>query len=482
VWNPISHCADSPSPTAPPSRKPLSIRDRIIAAGNELITEIEKESGKKLVKGVYSEIGAGGRSGPGGGHVAQITYELVDPDHRPVSTKAFVDRWRKATGPISGLKNIRFRDDSGGPGGGSDALTVDLSHRSMAVLEQASKELAEELRVFPMVRDIDDGFTPGKPQIDFQVNAAGRSLGLTSREIARQVRNSYYGSESIRQQRGRNEIKIMVRLPEAERDTEFSLEEMIVRTPNGTEVPLREVVSVKRGRAYTTITRRDGRRVITVSADVTPRDQTPQITEAMTTDILPQLMRKYNGLTYSFEGRQADQRESIGGLLNGLLAAVLLIYVLLAIPFKSYWQPMIIMVSIPFGIVGAVMGHLLLGYSLSLMSLFGVVALSGVVVNDSLVFIDFANQKRREGASMHDAVHQAGIQRFRPIILTTLTTFFGLTPMIFETSRQAKFLIPMAISLGFGILFATGITLLLIPSLTMILEDAAQLFKGRKEL
>ncbi len=469
-------------PYGSPVEKTLSIRDRIIAAGNELITEIEKESGKKLVKGVYSEIGAGGRSGPGGGHVAQITYELVDPDHRPVSTKAFVDRWRKATGPISGLKNIRFRDDSGGPGGGSDALTVDLSHRSMAVLEQASKELAEELRVFPMVRDIDDGFTPGKPQIDFQVNAAGRSLGLTSREIARQVRNSYYGSEAIRQQRGRNEIKIMVRLPEAERDTEFSLEEMIVRTPNGTEVPLREVVSVKRGRAYTTITRRDGRRVITVSADVTPRDQTPQITEAMTTDILPQLMRKYNGLTYSFEGRQADQRESIGGLLNGLLAAVLLIYVLLAIPFKSYWQPMIIMVSIPFGIVGAVMGHLLLGYSLSLMSLFGVVALSGVVVNDSLVFIDFANQKRREGASMHDAVHQAGIQRFRPIILTTLTTFFGLTPMIFETSRQAKFLIPMAISLGFGILFATGITLLLIPSLTMILEDAAQLFKGRKEL
>jgi multidrug efflux pump subunit AcrB len=192
-------------------------------------------------------------------------------------------------------------------------------------------------------------------------------------------------------------------------------------------------------------------------------------------------MQKYAGLSYSFEGRQADRRESVGGLIAGLYSALLLIYVLLAIPFKSYSQPLIIMVSIPFGIVGAVIGHLLLGYSLSLMSLFGVVALAGVVVNDSLVFIDFANKRRREGASMHDAVHSAGIQRFRPIILTTLTTFFGLMPMILETSRQARFLIPMAISLGFGILFATGITLLLIPSLTMILEDVAGLLRGRKD-
>jgi multidrug efflux pump subunit AcrB len=376
------------------------------------------------------------------------------------------------------LKNMRFRDDSGGPGGGSDALTVDLSHRKMDVLEQASKELADVLSIFPMVQDIDDGFTPGKPQLDFSILPEGRSLGLTSTAVARQVRNSYYGSEAIRQQRGRNEIKVMVRLPEAERDTEHSLEEMIIRTPAGTEVPLREVVEVKRGRAYTTITRREGRRVVTVSADVTPRDQTEQILSAVKADLLPALMQKYSGLSYSFEGRQADQRESVGGLIQGLFGALILIYVLLAIPFKSYGQPLIIMVSIPFGIVGAVIGHLLLGYSLSIMSLFGVVALSGVVVNDSLVLIDYANQLRRAGSNMHDAVLAAGIQRFRPIILTTFTTFGGLTPMILETSRQAKFLIPMAISLGFGILFATGITLLLIPSLTMILDDLSRIFKG----
>jgi multidrug efflux pump subunit AcrB len=471
-------------PYGAPVEKTQEVHDRVIAAGSKVIAEIEAEYGKPLIKGVISTIGIGGRGGPAGGHSARISYELLDADHRPVSTQEFVDRWRKATGKISGLKNIRFRDDSGGPGGGSDALTVDLSHRSMDVLELASKELAEALRSYPMVRDIDDGFTPGKPQIDFSINDAGRSLGLTSQSIARQVRNSYYGAEAIRQQRGRNEVKIKVRLPEAERDTEYSLETMIVQTPDKTEVPLREVVNVERGRAYTSISRRDGRRVVTVSADVKPRDQVPQMLTVLTADILPELMQKYNGLTYSFEGRQADQRESVGGLITGLFAALILIYVLLAIPFKSYWQPMIIMVSIPFGVIGAVFGHLIISaltpadYSLSLMSLFGVVALSGVVVNDSLVFIDFANQKRREGADMHDALLAAGIQRFRPIILTTLTTFFGLMPMILETSRQARFLIPMAISLGFGILFATGITLLLIPSLTMILEDIGRLFKG----
>ena len=461
-------------PYGSPVEKTLAVHDRLIAAGQELIEEIEEEHGQKQLLAVHSSIGNDG------GHAGQVLFEMTDPDTRPVSTQNFIDRWREKTGPISGIKTIRFVNNAGGPGGGGNALTVELSHRNMAVLEAASQELAEVLETYPMVRDIDTGFTPGKPQIDFSVNAAGRSLGLTSSEIARQVRNSYYGAEAVRQQRGRNEVKIKVRLPEAERDTEHSLEEMIVRTPGGAEVPLREVVEITRGRAYTAISRRDGRRIITFSADINPRNQTEQILSVLNSELLPELTRKYSGLSYSFEGQQADQRESIGGLFIGLVIALLLIYVLLAIPFKSYGQPLIIMVSIPFGIVGAVIGHSLLGYGLSLMSLFGVVALSGVVVNDSLILIDFANRKRRDGANMHDAIYDAGIQRFRPIILTTLTTFFGLMPMIFETSLQAQFLIPMAISLGFGILFATGITLLLIPALTLILEDVANLFKRNK--
>ena len=458
-------------PYGSPSEKTLITHEHVLEAGHAVIREIEESTGKKLFENVTSTIGRGG------GHAGRVTFELTDPDNRPLSTQEFVDEWRKKTGQLTGLKMIRFMTGSTGPGGSSNALTVELSHRNMDILEAASKELAKQLGVFPMVRDIDDGFTPGKPQIDFSINAEGRSLGLTSREIARQVRNSYYGSEAIRQQRGRNEIKVKVRLPESERDTEFSLEEMIVRTPSGAEVPLREVVEDTRGRAYTSITRRNGQRIITVSADVKPRDKTEQVLAGVKKDILPALTQKYGGLSYSFEGRQADQRESLGGLINGLLVALLLIFVLLAIPFKSYAQPLIIMISIPFGIVGAVLGHILLGYSLSILSLFGVVALSGVVVNDSLIFIDFANRKRRAGASMHDAIYEAGIQRFRPIVLTTLTTFFGLIPMIFETSLQARFLIPMAISLGFGILFATGITLLLIPSMTLILEDVSEFLK-----
>ena len=250
---------------------------------------------------------------------------------------------------------------------------------------------------------------------------------------------------------------------------------MIIRTPTGGEVPLREVVDMKRGRAYTTISRRNGRRTVTVSANVTPKSKADLVLADMTAEMLPKLVAEYPGLSFSFEGRQADQRDSIRGLVKGLLGAIILIYIVLAIPFKSYSQPLIIMVSIPFGIVGAVIGHLLMGYSLSVISVFGIVALSGVVVNDSLVLIDFFNQKRRDGVGVHDAMMDAAVQRFRPIILTTLTTFGGLLPMIFETSRQARFLIPMAISLGFGILFATGITLLLIPSLTMILEDLGSL-------
>ena len=469
-------------PYGSPVERTLSVRDRVLEAGLQTAREIEKESGKKLLKGTLSTIGTGGfggieNNGPAGGHVGEVNIEFFTNKERPVSTSEFVERWRKATGSIGGLKSIRFRDDSGSPGGGNPALSVELSHRDMNVLEEAAHEVAQRLASYSMVRDIDDGFTPGKPQIDLSINDRGRAIGLSAADIARQLRNSYYGAEAIRQQRGRNEIKIMVRLPRTERDTQASLENMIVRAPSGQEVPLREVVNMRRGRAYTSITRREGRRIVTVTADVVPRDQTPQMLAALRKTILPEIIKKHPGLTYSFEGREADRRESVSGLRRGLMLALLMIYVLLAIPFKSYGQPLIIMTAIPFGIVGAVLGHLFLGYSLCILSLFGVVALSGVVVNDSLVLIDFANRKRLEGLSMHDAICSAGIQRFRPIVLTTLTTFFGLMPMMFEQSRQARFLIPMAISLGFGILFATFITLVLIPALTLALEDLSLILK-----
>ena len=444
-------------------QKTAEVQERLVSVAQKVVAQ---NGGDKLSEGIFAVIT---------GNQAEVRLYLTPPGERPISTAQVTQLWRTQVGIIPGLESIKFESDAGGPGRGA-AISVELSHRDIRVLERASGELAEAMAFYPEAVDIDDGFSPGKHQLDFRITPEGRSLGLTSQEVARQVRHAYYGAEALRQQRGRNEVKVMVRLPRDERTSEYNLEEMILRTPGGSEIPLREAVNVKRGRAYTTIDRRDGRRIVTATADVRPRSKAGLILKSVKSEILPELQRKYPGLTFSFEGRQADRRESTQALLRGLMMALIVIYAMLAVPFNSYIQPVIIMLSIPFGIVGAVIGHLFMGYSLSVMSLFGVVALSGVVVNDSLVLIDFANRKQRAGLARHQAVREAGIHRFRPILLTSLTTFGGLAPMIFETSRQARFLIPMAISLGFGIIFATLITLLLVPSLYLIVEDIKKLF------
>ncbi|MFC1736547.1 efflux RND transporter permease subunit, partial [Candidatus Hydrogenedentota bacterium] len=328
------------------------------------------------------------------------------------------------------------------------------------------------LITFEGVREIDDGVSLGKTQLDFTVKPEARSLGISSVELARQVRSAYYGIEALRQQRGRDEVRVMVRLPERERESEYGVEELIIRTPAGGDMPIRDAAEVARGRAYTEIIRADGRRVINVTADVVEGVANPgKIMADLQEEALPDLLKRYPGIMYSLEGEQREQSESMGGLRKGFIAALFVIYALLAIPFKSYVQPAIIMVAIPFGIVGAVIGHLIMGYDLSIISMMGIVALSGVVVNDSLILIDTANRRRRMGDNAHDAIAWTGQRRFRPIILTSMTTFLGLAPMIFETSVQARFLIPMAISLGYGILFATGIALILVPSLYLIVED-----------
>ena len=449
-----------------------AVRDYLIRTAREVA---EENGGDRLVEGIYAEIGSSDE-GVGGGHSLQVRVYLTDPEVRPISTARFIEEWRKKVGEIAGLESLSLQSDRGGPGSGA-ALTVELTHPDLGVLEKAGEDLADALQGFAIVKDIDDGFSPGKQQLDFTVRPEGRALGLTAQEVARQVRNAFYGAEVLRQQRGRNEVKVMVRLPLEERVSEYNIEELMLRTPSGgAEVPLRQAVDIERGRAYTEIDRRAGRRVIYVTADVEPQSQAGWVLNAVKADTLPMLMDRYPGLRYSLEGKQADMAESMQSLVQGLLLAMLAIYALLAVPFKSYVQPAIVMVSIPFGIVGAVLGHMLMGYSLSVMSMFGVVALSGVVVNDSLVLIEYTNRLRRAGASAHDAVQAAGIQRFRPILLTTLTTFGGLAPMIFETSRQARFMIPMAISLGFGIVFATLITLILVPCLYLVVDDVVRLF------
>ncbi len=397
-----------------------------------------------------------------------------------MSTRALTKAWRTETGTIIGLQSLLFEFDRGGPGRGT-AISIELSHRDIDILDQASAALAEKLEEYPQVKDIDDGFTPGKEQLDFKITPEGESLGLTAAEIASQVRNSFQGIVALKQQRGRNEITVRVRLPEANRLSEYATESMLIRSPNGEFTPLGYVADMERGRAYTSIDRRDGRRIVTVSANVDPIGESTIVTATLNSTILPALLKEYPGLSYGYEGRQADRKESMESLMLGFGGSMVLIYFLLAIPFKSYIQPIIVMMAIPFGVVGAVIGHQLMGYNLSVMSMMGMVALSGVLVNDSLVLIDFANKQTAKGKTPYAAIHAAGIRRFRPIILTTLTTFGGLAPMIFETSRQARFMIPMALSLGYGIIFATVIALVLIPCLFLIANDF-MCFWGKEQL
>jgi multidrug efflux pump subunit AcrB len=319
----------------------------------------------------------------------------------------------------------------------------------------------------------------GKQQFDFTVKPEAQALGLDARSIAQQIRHSFYGAEALRQLRGRNEVKTMVRLPEHQRASEFDIENLVLLTPQGGEIPILEAVDIQRGRAFTTIERNNGRRVIEVTAETADDGDVGLIMKELQANVMPGIMQEFLGLNWKFEGRQADMAESMSMLVTGLLLALFCIFALLAIPFNNYYQPLVIMCCIPFGLVGAVMGHIIMGYNLSLMSLFGIVALSGVVVNDSLVLIDFANRRQREeGKTPCEAVRLAGVARFRAIILTTLTTFGGLAPMILETSRQARFMIPMAISLGFGILFATVVVLVLVPCFYVILEDMMDLFRS----
>jgi multidrug efflux pump subunit AcrB len=446
-------------------RKVEGVNDYLLQKANEVVAE---NGADKLSNGVYTSIEE---------NTAEVRIYLTDPEIRPISTTEITALWRDKVGQVPGLESLRFESDRGGPGSGA-ALTIELSHRDINVLDKASEKLADLLSGFSNVKDIDDGYTPGKEQLNFKIKPEGQSLGLTGQEIARQVRNSFYGAEALRQQRGRSEIRVRVKLPKEQRSSEYDIEQLLIRTPSGKDVPLMQVATVERGRSYTSIERRNGRRTVTVTANVEPIDETAQVKTTLEEDILPQLMKDYPGLSYRWEGRQADLSEGMQSLLMGFVFAMLGIYAMLAMPFKSYFQPIIVMVAIPFGIIGAVIGHMLMGYSLSMMSFMGIVALSGVVVNDSLILIDYANQMRRESdVSAFEAIHQAGIRRFRPIMLTTLTTFGGLAPMIFETSRQARFMIPMAISLGYGILFSTMVTLVLVPCLYMMLNDAAKHLK-----
>ncbi len=471
--------AQATLPYGVPVEYSRTVLDRLQKAAH---VTVEQHGGASVLRGIYAQIGSSlPRTGPGatdqeapGSHLVGMMVFLVPADKRDFSGADFSGDWRAAIGTIPGLESLTFKANIGPTGG--EPIDIQLTHRSRPILEAAARELAEALSRYQGVTDIDAGVALGKPQLNFRIKPEARSLGLNATDLAQQVRAAFHGVEALRQQRGRDEVKVMVRLPEAERRSSFTVEHLILLTEQGGEIPLAEAAEIERGHAYMEIKRRDGRRVVAVTADVNEQlANANTIIGAITGNELEALTKKYPGLHYSLEGQQASQQESLSAMAVGFALALLLIYGLLAIPFRSYVQPLIVMLTIPFAIIGAVAGHLLLGYGLSLISLFGIVALAGVVVNDSLVLIVATNHiHESKRVSLHEAVVQGAMKRFRPIVLTSLTTFFGLAPMIFETALQARFIIPMAISLGFGILFATVIVLTIVPSVYLIVEDLSR--------
>ncbi len=418
------------------------------------------------------EVAEGVKTNVRGQNFIDVEIVMKPVEERDMTAQQVIELWRDEIGDIEGVDQITFEAERG-PGGYQQDISVDLSHSDIEVLEAASQAFFEQVESFDNTRDVNDNYNKGKLQYDFNLLPEGRNLGLTSSEIGMQVRNAFFGALAMRQLRGNNEVEVRVKLPLEERRDIYNLEDFIIRTPDSVQVPLLDIVTVSEREAFTSINRRNGRRVVTVGMDVEPANTVTQVLESLKQEVLPALRADFPGITWSFEGSQAEMRESTQSLWGGFILAMMIIYSLLAIAFGSYVQPLIVMAAIPFGVVGAVLGHIFLGYDLSLVSLMGIIALSGVVVNDSLIMIDYANKRRKEGDSVFSAIHDAGVRRFRPIMLTTLTTFGGLTPIILEQSDQANTLIPMAISLGFGIVFATSIILLIVPSLYMILNDLA---------
>lgn len=443
----------------------------------KVANEITRASQRMFEEHNLYEVAEGIKTNVRGKDFVDVEIVMKPPDQRDMTAKQMIDLWRENIGDIEGVDQITFEAERG-PGGARPDISIDLSHPDMRVLERASHAFVERAAIFSEVRDINDNYNMGKIQLGFELLPEGRNLGLTPSDVGQQVRDAFFGALAMRQLRGINEIEVRVKLPLEERKDLYNLEDFIIRAPDGTAVPLMNVVRVTEGQTFTNINRRDGKRIVNVSMAVEPASAQNRVLKSLSEEVLPQLRADFPGITWSFEGSEADMREATEALWSGFIIAMLLMFALLAGALNSYIQPLVVMLAIPFGIVGAVLGHMLLGYDLSLVSLMGVIALSGVVVNDSLIMIDYAN-KHRGDLSAYDAIHEAGIRRFRPIILTTLTTFGGLTPIILETSSQAYQVIPMAISLGFGILFATAIILVIVPCLYVILDDIAKVTKEK---
>jgi len=442
--------------------------EKVLLAAEKIAQNYKSTEGESIIK--HTMVFTGGNTN------ATFLLELVKPEFRDLTSYDVEKIWREEVGEIPGVRELRLF--AGTNTGGGAALEFQLSGRNDADLEAASTQIQDKLTEYDGVYDIRSSFSRGVQEIKLDIKPEAEVLGLKLSDLASQVRQAFYGLEAQRIQRGRDELKVMVRYPEEDRLSISDLENMWIRTPNGEKVPFYQVADISIGQGYSTITRINQKRTITVSADIdSDKVESRVVLREMNEEIIPEILANYTTVEYGMEGASKEQADFLGQLGIALIGALFLIYGLIAIPTKSYIQPIVIMSVIPFGIIGAIWGHLLLGKTINMMSMYGFIALTGVVVNDSLIMVDFINRAKAQGMKLVDAVCQAGTQRFRAILLTSLTTFFGVLPLYFETSLQAQFIIPMAIALGFGIIFATVITLFLIPSLYLIKEDIHNLLR-----
>ncbi len=468
-----------------PVGTPFEVTDRHIQRITDTAFELKRkypngEGGESIIRNILSTTGSANVSGGGpGGTISrgdnrgQVIIETLPSDDRliDITTTDLVREWRRAIGIVPGAESLTFRSELIRTG---DPVNIQISAHSLETLAEIGDQVKQRLATYPTVFDIADSLSDGKEEIRIELTPQGHVLGLTRAAIANQVAQAFRGFEAQRIQRGRDDIRVIVRLPREERSATATLDEYLISTPDGREVPLSHVATLTPDKGPATIKRIDRYRTMNVTADIDKDKTNMTVLQAELNEYLQALLVNYPGVSYSFEGEAKEQRQSFASMEWGMIVVLLAIYVLLALPLKSYVQPLIVMSVIPFGIIGAVWGHWIMGTDLTMPSVFGLMALVGVVVNDSLVLVDFINQQRAKGKSLLDAVLNAGVARFRPVLLTSLTTFFGLLPLLFETSIQAQFLIPMGISLGFGILFATAITLIMVPANVIIVDDISR--------
>lgn len=454
----------------------LGIVEQMNSSLREVDAELMAEFGfeENLVMNVFAYI-QNGRSGRFQVELAKAEDRSLDLGPSDISA-----RWRDKIGEIAGTSELRF--SSGSKMGGGPPVAFRLSGRSIVPLEAAAEELATHLKSYAGLYEVESSASDGPEELRMKVRPEAEAMGVTLSDLANQVRQAFYGAQAQRIQRGDSDVRVMVRYPRSERKSIGNLENMWIRLPDGRELPFNAVATYELERGYNAINRIDGKRTITVAANADLSLVEPgRLVDTVFATVVPELQQRYPGVDFSIGSSLREQQTSVWEMIFGFLGALAGIYVLMAIPLKSYLQPLVIMTGIPFGLIGAVIGHWIIGIPVNAISLLGFFALAGVVVNDSLILVHFVNQRVAEGASAAQAAIESGAARFRPILLTSLTTFFGLIPIVLERSLQAQIVIPMAVSLAFGIVFATMITLILIPCLYSIQANVHSFFVGRRE-